>query len=120
MTHLKIGKHTLTIQKTKKEHNMTQKFIGPITVDTADGIKVKMPSDTAIPPKQEWSKHPIWQFNGKAYKPLTNKAEASLENAVKQIETLGFSGATKEGKRKPTSVRYAILTTGIEPFIYIK
>ena len=32
---------------------MTQKFIGPITIDTANGIKVEMPSDTAIPLKQE-------------------------------------------------------------------
>ena len=120
MMHLKIGKHTLTIQKTKKEHNMTQKFIGDITLENTDPVKVIMPSDSSIPPKQEWHKHAIWQFNGKAYKPLTHKAEASLENAVKQIETLGFSRATKEGKRKPTSVRYAILTTGIEPFIYIK
>lgn len=125
--HLKLGKHTLTIQKTKKEKrlHMTQKFIGEIIVDAkAIGsdvpVKVTMPSDAVIPPKQEWHKHAIWQFNGKAYKPLTKKAEDSLAFAVKNIETLGFSGATKDGKRKPTSIRYAILTTGIEPFIYIK
>lgn len=99
---------------------MTQKFIGPIDIDTLNGIKVEMPTDTAIPPKQEWSKHPIWQFNGRAYKPLTKMAEDCLEATVKRIESCGYSKATKEAKRKPTSVRYAILTTGVEPFIYIK
>lgn len=99
---------------------MTQKFIGPITVDTADGIKVKMPSDTAIPPKQEWSKHPIWQFNGKAYKPLTQMAEECLTATIKHIESCGYAKATKEAKWKPTSIRYAILTTNVEPFTYIK
>lgn len=107
---------------------MTQKFIGEIIVNAEasnDGpsahiISVTMPSDATIPPKQEWSKHAIWQFNGRAYKPLTAKAEDSLEAAVKKVETLGFSGATKDGKRKPTSIRYAILTTGIEKFTFIK
>ena len=99
---------------------MTQKFIGPIDVDTTNGIEVKMPSDTAIPPKQEWSKHPIWQFNGKAYKPLTKKAEECLTATIKRIESCGYTKATKEDKWKPTSIRYAILTTGVEPFIYIK
>ena len=99
---------------------MTQKFIGPITIDTANGIKVEMPSDTAIPPKQEWSKHPIWQCNGKAYMPLTKLAENQLADAIKTIESCGYTKATKEAKWKPTSIRYAILTTGVENFTYIK
>lgn len=102
---------------------MTQKFCGDLKVLVDDGndIHIAFPIDnTEIPVKQEWSKHAIWQFNGRAYKPLTQKAEDSLTAAVKKIESLGYTGATKSGRRKPTSIRYAILTTGIEPFIYIK
>lgn len=99
---------------------MTQKFIGEIGLDTSNGIVVKMPTDTAIPPKQEWSKHAIWQFNDKAYKPLTQKAEECLATAIKTIENCGYTKATKEAKWKPTSIRYAILTTGVENFTYIK
>ena len=46
-------------------------------------------------------------------------AENILTTAVQEIQKLGFSGATKDGRRKPTSIRYAILTTGVEPFYYI-
>ena len=99
---------------------MTHKFIGPIDVDTSNGIEVKMPSDTTIPHKQEWSKHPIWQFNGKAYKPLTKMAEECLTATIELIESCGYAKATKEAKWKPTSIRYAILTTNVEPFTYIK
>lgn len=100
---------------------MTKKLIGEIEVSqTPDGgITVAMPTGTEIPEKKEWSKHAIWQFNGKAYKPLTQKAEDCLVAAVKDIESKGYAKATKEGKRKLTSVRYAILTTGVEPFTYI-
>ena len=70
--------------------------------------------------KQEWSKHSIWQFNGKAYKPLTQMAEQCLTATIKRIESCGYAKATKEAKWKPTSIRYAILTTNVEPFIYIK
>lgn len=99
---------------------MTQKFIGTIKVSKGSSLEILMPSDTSIPPKQEWSKHPIWQFNGKAYKPLTPLAELDLNCAIKQVEAEGFTLATKEGKRKPTSIRYAILTTNVEPFYFIK
>lgn len=101
---------------------MTKKFVGDLKVSNeADGIHVSFPiENTTIPPKQEWSKHAIWQFNGRAYKPLTQKAEDVLTEAVEKIKTFGFSQATKEAKRKPTSIRYAILTTGVEKFTYIK
>ena len=101
---------------------MTQKYNGDIAVSNeADGIHVTFPvENTDIPPKQEWSKHAIWQFNGRAYKPLTQKAEDALTAAVKKIESFGYTKATKEAKWKPTSIRYAILTTGVEPFVYIK
>ena len=100
---------------------MTQKFIGNIKVFKGPtSLEIAMPTDTSIPPKQEWSKHPIWQFNGKAYKPLTTLAELDLNSAIKQIEAEGFTRATKEGKRKPTSISYAILTTNVEPFYFVR
>lgn len=99
---------------------MTQKFIGNIKVEVnGKDVKVGMPASDVIPPKQEWSKYPIWQFNGKAYKPLTAPAQQDLDRAVKEIEAKGFTAATKEAKWKPTSIRYAILTTGVEPFYFI-
>ena len=101
---------------------MTSKFVGDIIVSkSGDGVNVAFNATSqGIPPKQEWHKHQIWQFNGKAYKPLTQKAEDSLDQAIRQIESFGYSKATKEARRKPTSIRYAVLTTGVEPFIYIK
>lgn len=102
---------------------MTKKFVGDlkVSVDSSNNVHITFPVDNVeIPPKQEWSKHAIWQFNGRAYKPLTQKAEDALSEAVEKIKSFGFTKATKETKRKPTSVRYAVLTTGIEPFIYIK
>lgn len=102
---------------------MTHKFTGAIKVEADPSnpkeISVKMPSCTAIPPKAEWHSNAVWEFNGKAYKPLTPLAENALATAVQEIQKLGFSGATKDGRRKPTSIRYAILTTGVEPFYYI-
>lgn len=102
---------------------MTQKFTGAIKVEANPSnpkeISVKMPSCTAIPPKADWHSNAVWEFNGKAYKPLTPLAENALATAVQEIQKLGFSGATKDGRRKPTSIRYAILTTGVEPFYYI-
>lgn len=102
---------------------MTHKFIGAIKVEANPSnpkeISVKMPSCTAIPPKADWHSNAVWEFNGKAYKPLTPLAENALATAVQEIQKLGFSGATKDGRRKPTSIRYAILTTGVEPFYYI-
>lgn len=102
---------------------MTHKFTGAIKVEANPSnpkeISVKMPSCTAIPPKAEWHSNAVWEFNGKAYKPLTPLAENALATAVQEIQKLGFSGATKDGRRKPTSIRYAILTTGVEPFYYI-
>ena len=52
---------------------MTSKFVGDITVSKAEnGVNVAFNATSqGIPPKQEWQKHQIWQFNGKAYKPLT-------------------------------------------------
>lgn len=101
---------------------MTQKFCGDLIVSLeGDTVQAHFPvENTTIPPKQEWSKHAIWQFNGRAYKPLTQLAENNLELMVKAIEKEGYTGATKDGRRKPTSIRYALLTTGVEPFIYIK
>lgn len=102
---------------------MTQKFTGAIKVETNPSnpkeIFVKMPSCIDIPSKTEWHSNAVWEFNGKAYKPLTTLAENILTTAVQEIQKLGFSGATKDGRRKPTSIRYAILTTGVEPFYYI-
>lgn len=102
---------------------MTHKFTGAIKVEANPSnpkeISVKMPSCTAIPPKADWHSNAVWEFNGKAYKPLTPLAENALATAVQEIQKLGFSGATKDGRRKPTSIRYAILTTGVEPFYYI-
>lgn len=95
---------------------MTQKFEGNIVFD---GTKIIMPNNTNIPPKTEWFNATIWQFNGKAYKPLTQKAIDNLSTVVKQVESTGKTKATKPGKRKPTSIQYAILTTGVEPFEFI-
>ena len=92
---------------------MTHKYSGKITFD---GNKITMPSCTDIPPKTQWFNASIWQFNGKAYKPLTQQAIDNLEDIVKQVEATGKTKATKDGKRKPTSIKYAILTTGVEPF----
>ncbi len=52
---------------------MTSKFVGDITVSKSEnGVNVAFNATSqGIPPKQEWHKHQIWQFNGKAYKPLT-------------------------------------------------
>lgn len=103
---------------------MIHKFTGAIKVEANPSnpkeISVKMPSCIDIPPKTEWHSNAVWEFNGKAYKPLTTLAENALAAAVQEIQKLGFSGATKDGRRKPTSIRYAILTTGVEPFYYIK
>lgn len=98
---------------------MTKRFVGNITVTGTDTIKVEMPSCTDIPAKTEWHSAAIWQFNGKRYTPLTQKAEDNLVQVVKDIEALGKTKATKDGKLKPTSIRYGILTTGVEPFYYI-
>ena len=95
---------------------MTTKYSGKIIFD---GSKVTMPTSTDIPPKTEWFNASIWQFNGRAYKPLTQKAIDNLEDVVKQVEATGKTQATKDGKRKPTSIKYAILTTGVEPFEFI-
>lgn len=100
---------------------MTHKYIGEVKVEILDSnVKAIMPSDASIPPKQEWSKHSLWEFNGKAYRPITQKAEDNLAAVVAEVEKAGFTKATKFGKRKPTSVRYAILTTGVEPFYFVK
>ena len=97
---------------------MTQKLVGEITF-SADNIP-QMPTSTDVPDKKDWHLHSIFEFNGKVYKPVTQKASDSLENAVKHLQNAGFKSATKEGKRKPTSLRYAIQTTGVEDFIYLK
>ena len=101
---------------------MTQKFCGDLIISIeGDTVQAHFPvENTTIPPKQEWSMNAIWQFNGRAYKPLTQKAKNNLESIVKTLQKEGFTCATKSGRRKPTSLRYAILTTGVEPFIYIK
>ena len=54
---------------------MTHKYSGKITFD---GTKITMPSCTDIPPKTQWFNASIWQFNGKAYKPLTQQAIDNL------------------------------------------
>lgn len=95
---------------------MTTKFIGEIALENN---VPKMPTSTDIPPKQEWNHFAIWEFNGRRYQPVTMKAEASLQDAIKKLEAAGFHAATKDGKRKPTSIRYAIQTTGVEPFRFI-
>lgn len=95
---------------------MTQKFEGNIKID---GLTVSMPSNTSIPPKKEWFSYSIWEFNGKVYRPITALAVKDLENAVKTIEAQGKTKATKPGKIKPTSIEYAIRTTGVENFEFI-
>lgn len=95
---------------------MTKKFEGPIVLD---GNTPKMPTCETIPVKQEWNHFCIWEFNGKRYRPLTQKAEDNLMDIVKKLEANGFKAATKDGKRKPTSIKYAITTTGVEDFRYI-
>ena len=95
---------------------MTIKYEGEIKY--LDG-KVIMPTNTTIPPKQEWNKHAIFQFNGKCYNALTQRAIDNVSDIVKQIEATGKTKATKPFKRKPTSIKYAIMTTGVEPFEYI-
>lgn len=95
---------------------MTQKFEGNIQFD---GTKTIMPTAPVTTPKREWFKASIWQFNGKAYKPLTQTAIDNLADVVKQIEATGKTKATKPGKLKPTSIQYAVLTTGVEPFEFI-
>ena len=95
---------------------MTTKFVGEIKFDNG---KIIMPSNKDIPPKKEWNHYAIFQFNGKRYNPLTQKAEDNIDAIVRQIEATGKTKSTKEGKRKPTSIKYAILTTGVEDFIFI-
>lgn len=95
---------------------MTQKFEGSITFD---GTKAVMPTNPVTTPKRDWFNATIWQFNGKAYKPLTQKANANLADIVRQIEATGKTKATKPGKLKPTSIQYAVLTTNVEPFEFI-
>lgn len=95
---------------------MTTKFEGNIIFD---GTKTIMPSAPVTTPKRDWFNASIWQFNGKAYKPLTQRAANNLRDIVAQIEATGKTKATKPGKLKPTSIQYAVLTTGVEPFEFI-
>lgn len=96
---------------------MTKKLVGEIAVE---GSAVRMPTCQEIPDKKDWHCFSIFDFNGKVYKPVTQKAIDSLENAVKKLEEQGYKNATKEGKRKPTSLKYAIQTTGVEAFTFCK
>lgn len=95
---------------------MTIRYVGEIQY--ADG-KITMPSDTNLPPKQQWSNYPIFVFNGKRYNAVNQKAEDSLAKVITKIQSEGKTKAVKEGKIKPSSIRYGILTTGIEPFTFV-
>lgn len=97
---------------------MTHKFVGQFAFKN-DAI-VKEEAKMPIPPKQEWNAYSIWQFNGKRYQPVTQKAVDGLEALVKQIQNAGFKSATKDGKRKPSSIKYAICTYGVEDFRLLK
>ena len=95
---------------------MTIKYVGEISY--VDG-KVVMPTSTDVPDKKLWNNYSVFKFNGKRYLPMTHKAEANVNSVIKQIEAEGKKTARKEGKIKPSSIRYGILTTGIEDFIYV-
>lgn len=95
---------------------MTIRYVGEIQY--ADG-KVIMPTETKLPPKQQWASYAIYVFNGKRYNTVTQKAEDNLNATIKKIEAEGKTKAVKDGKIKPSSIRYGILTTGVEPFTFV-
>ena len=97
---------------------MTEKFIGEFKFENEKLLLEK--SDERIPVKQEWGKHCIWEFNGKRYRPVTQKAVDSLAGIVKTLESSGYKCAVKEAKRKPSSLKYAICTFGVEEFRFVK
>jgi len=104
---------------------MTSKFVGHFQLASADEANtskqlVKVEGIEKLPPKTEWHNYSIWEFNGKRYRPVTQKAIDGLENLVKQFSDLGYTKAIKDGKRKPSSVKYAICTFGVEDFKIVK
>lgn len=95
---------------------MTIRYVGEIQY--SDG-KITMPNNTDLPPKQQWANYPIFVFNGKRYNTVNQKAEDNLAAVINQIQAEGKTSARKEGKLKPSSIRYGILTTGVEPFTFV-
>lgn len=100
---------------------MTEKFVGHFQLasnpDNSFKNLVLVRGLEKMPPKEKWNEFSIYEFNGKIYKPVTKKAEDNLDNLVKQFQTdYGCTKAVKEGKRKPSSIKYAIQTYGVEPF----
>jgi len=97
---------------------MTSKFIGKFTFDAGQISKV-VETET-IPEKKLWNNYSIWEFNGKRYRPVTKNATEDLESLVKEIQNAGYTAARKQGKIKPSSIKYAICTTGVEDFKLVK
>jgi len=96
---------------------MTQKFEGNVSLD---GTTIVMPTNTDLPQKQDWHSYSIWEFNGKAWRPVTQKANENLDDIVKKLQDMGYTYAKKDGKIKPSSLRYMIKTTGVEDFVLAK
>lgn len=97
---------------------MTRKFVGSFSFDGASVQKHE--AEGALPDKQRWHEFEIWEFNGKRYRPVSEKAAAGLEALVKELEAAGFKGASKVSKRKLSSLKYAICTLGVEDFELVK
>lgn len=100
---------------------MTKKFVGHFQLATNEDNTFKdlilVRSEESLPPKQKWNEFSIYEFNGKIYRPVTKKAEDNLDELVKRLQDdYGYTKAVKDGKRKPSSIRYAIQTYGVESF----
>ena len=99
---------------------MTKKFVGHFQLATNEDNTFKdlvlMRSAEKLPPKEKWNEFSIYEFNGKIYKPVTKKAKENLDELVKRFQDdYGYTKAIKDGKHKPSSIRYAIQTYGVEP-----
>lgn len=104
---------------------MAHKFVGHFQLASVDGADTAkqlslVKSEEALPPKTEWHNYSIWEFNGRRYRPVTQKAIDGLEALVKQFADLGCLKAVKPAKCKPSSVKYAICTFGVEDFTITK
>lgn len=88
---------------------MTRRYVGEITVQIdGDNINFTYPSDTNLPPKQEWVNKCIWSDNGKLIKPVNRTAELNLEQIVDVLKSNGFTKVKKDTSRKCTSLKYAV------------
>ena len=99
---------------------MTERFVGYFKIDNSPKKINLVKVANTLPPKEQWHSYSIWEFNGKRYRPITQNAINDLDNLVKEIEKSGYTCAVKNAKRKPSSIKYAICTYGIEDFKFSK